>query len=371
MKIAVIGCKGLPAGQGGIEHHCKELYSRIVQLGHSVDLYSRCSYTKSKPFDSYYSDGIKIIPVPSLDYRGFDALFNSAFSSVAAGRDQYEIVHFHGIGPSFFCWVPKILSSAKIIVTCHGLDWARSKWGKSSSFFLRKGEENAVIFANQLITVSQELKTYFQETYSVNPVYIPNAPANYPASDTNFSFGKSLQIHEGRYILYVGRLVPEKRPDILLQAFQSLNLKGWKLVFVGDQSDTSLFKSELIDLAASNPNILFTGTLMGARLAEIVRSAGIFVLPSEVEGFPLVLLEAMNQGVPVIASDIPVHKSLLAGKYGLLFKTNSLDDCSQRLNWAVQNLAEMQQMAHHAKHYVQTQFNWDRIAQETLEVYER
>ena len=355
MKIAVIGCKGLPAGQGGIEHHCKELYSRIVQLGHSVDLYSRCSYTKSKPFSSYYSDGIKVIPLPSIESRGLDALFNSAFSSVIAGIRQYEIVHFHGIGPSLFCGIPKILSSAKIIVTCHGLDWSRSKWGKSSSFFLRKGEKSAVMFANQLITVSQELKTYFQETYSIDPIYIPNAPASYPASDTDFTFGKSLQIHEGRYILYVGRLVPEKCPDLLLQAFQSLNLKGWKLVFVGDQSDTSLFKSKLIDLAASNPNILFTGILRGARLAEIVRSAGIFVLPSELEGLPLVLLEAMNEGIPVIASDIPVHKSLLAGKYGLLFQTNSLDDCTQCLNWAIQNLAEMQQMAHRAKHYVKTQ----------------
>ena len=136
MKIAVIGVKGLPANQGGIEHYCQALYPRIVQRGHSVDLYARSSYIKKPWFSVVKYQGVQVICLPSLPLRGLDALTSSLFAAVVATLKGYDIIHFHALGPSLFSFVPRLFSNAKIITTCQGLDWQRGKWGKLLFFGL-------------------------------------------------------------------------------------------------------------------------------------------------------------------------------------------------------------------------------------------
>ncbi|NEP56939.1 MAG: glycosyltransferase family 4 protein [Symploca sp. SIO2G7] len=370
MKIAVIGAKGLPAKQGGIEHHCEELYSRIVRQGHSVDLFARSSYTGSITIDKYSIQGVRVISLPCLKVKGIDALLSSALGAIASTGGSYDIIHFHALGPSLFTWLPKVATTAQIVVTCHGLDWRRAKWSKASSELIHLGEKAAVRFANQIIVVSKELKSYFTQNYGLKTEYITNAPSSLGESDPNFQYGSSLGLSSGKYIMFMGRLVPEKQPDVLIKTFQTLKPNGLKLVLVGGTSDTGKYTSELFDLAAGNPDIVFTNQLNGSRLAEILRHAKLFVLPSEIEGLPLALLEAMQEGIPVLASDIPVHRQLLGKQRGIIFPLGNVNACVQSLDWALAHPQELAIMAKNSQEYINTHHNWDDITHSTLNIYE-
>jgi glycosyltransferase involved in cell wall biosynthesis len=368
MKIAVIGAKGLPPKQGGIEHYCAELYPRIVAQGHSVDLFARSSYTRGSWLESNDFQGLRVISLPSLDFRGADALIASALGAIAVSAKEYDIVHFHALGPSLFSFLPRIFRTAKIVVTCHGLDWQRAKWGNFSTRLIKAGEKTAVNFAHELVVVSEALQTYFLQTYGRETVYIPNAPATYGQSDPNFTYGKRLGLQQGRYILFLGRLVPEKRPELLVDAFCALKLPGWKLVLAGGVSDTKSFTSNLLEKVAKNRNIVFAGELWGTRLWEIVRGAGLFVLPSDVEGLPLSMLEAMQEGIPVLASDIPPHQQLINEERGMLFESGNLNSCINSLGWAIHHPQQLAEIAKNAQKHMQM-YNWDRVTEQNLKLY--
>jgi glycosyltransferase involved in cell wall biosynthesis len=371
MNISVIGAKGLPAKQGGIEHYCQELYPRMVERGHKVDLFARASYVGTPWMHQYEVKGVRVTALPGLNWRGLDAFATSALGAIASSWKHYDVVHIHALGPALFTALPKIASSnTRVVVSCQGLDWSRAKWGKFSSRLLHMGERAAVRFADDIIVVSEELRSYFKKTYGRDTIYIPNGPAGYGFSSDQFSYGTSLGLKQNKYMVFLGRLVPEKRPELLTQAFQALKLPGWKLVFVGSSSDTSQFTAELSAMAGGNPDILFAGELHGQKLAEIVRGAGLFVLPSDVEGLPLAMLEAMREGIPVVASDIPAHQQLLLGGQGLLFQAGEVDSCTDALSWAVHHTREMGEMATKAKKHIQVKYNWDQITSETLAVYE-
>ncbi|MCL1463451.1 glycosyltransferase family 4 protein [Argonema galeatum] len=369
MKVAVIGAKGLPAKQGGIEHHCEEIYSRAVDRGHEVDLFARSSYTGFDSPENYYVNGVRVVSLPCLNMGGMDALLSSGLGAHASTGKKYDIIHFHALGPALFSWLPKFATSAKIVVTCHGLDWQRAKWNKACSQLIKMGERAAVRFADEIIVVSEDLQDYFKKTYGRDTTYIPNAASSLGESDPDFTFGKSIGLEQQRYIMFLGRLVPEKCPDILIKAFQKLRSQGWKLALVGDTSDTDEYSQHLRGLAADNKDIVFTGQLKGARLAEIIRGAGLFVLPSELEGLPLAMLEAMQEGIPVLASDIPVHKQLVGRDRGMLFQVGDLNSCIRQLNWAIHRTEELAVMAKNAQKYVKENYNWDRITADTLGLY--
>ena len=201
MKIAVIGAKGLPPKQGGIEHYCAGVYPRMVAQGHEVDLFGRSSYTESPAFHRDDFQGVRTISMPSLGMRGMDAFVGSAMGALMSSRKHYDIIHFHALGPSLFTCLPKLATRSKIVVTCQGLDWQRAKWGKLPSRLIRLGEQAAAKYADGLVVVSDDLRQYFQRTYSRDAMYIPNAPGTYAASDSSFAFGKSLGLEQGKYMI--------------------------------------------------------------------------------------------------------------------------------------------------------------------------
>lgn len=372
MKIAVIGSKGLPPRQGGIEHHCAEIYSRIAADGHAVEVFARSSYTQKSWNARYRYKNIHVTTLPSIPLRGMDALANSGMASLLASLGQFDIVHFHALGPAIFSWVPRLLApKTKVVVTCHGLDWQRTKWGKFSTRILKLGEQSSVKFSHKIAVVSEELQHYFWNRYNLSTSYIANAPASYASSDPEFGFGQALGLTKDRYVVFLGRLVPEKRPDLLVKAFQQLPSTDWKLVLVGSDSDTAHYSKYLKDLIKGDSNIVLSGELLGGRLAEIIRGAGLFVLPSELEGQPLALLEAMQEGVPVVASDIPIHRRILNDERGVLFKEGNVDACSAALDWAIQNPEPMRFRAEQAQKYIQLHHNWDYIAKDWLDTYQR
>jgi glycosyltransferase involved in cell wall biosynthesis len=377
MKIAVIGVKGLPANQGGIEHYCQALYPRIVERGHTVDLYARSSYVKKPWFSVSEYQGVRVICLPSLPFKGLDALTSSGFAAIVAAFKGYDLVHFHALGPSLFSFIPRLLSSAKVLTTCQGLDWQRGKWGKLSSRMILLGEKMAAKYAHNVIVVSQSLKNYFKKTYDLDAVYIPNGPGIYAESDPNFAFVQSFGLATGKYLLFLGRLVPEKRPELLIQAFQSLNPSDWKLVLAGGNSDTTEYIAELFRISNNNPNIIFAGELKGSHLSEMVRGAGIFALPSDLEGLPLAMLEAMREGIPVLASDIPPHQQLIGekkpqgmvGLRGFLFSAGSITSCAKAIDRAISQPEALAAMATEAQDYVTANYDWEKITTDNLSVY--
>ncbi len=369
MKIAVIGAKGLPPRQGGIEHYCAEVYPRMVAQGHSVDLFARSSYTDSSWLENYDFKGVKVISLPDMGVRGVDAFVTSALGALATTSKRYDIIHFQALGPSLFTGLSRIATKSKIVVTCHGLDWQRAKWGNFSTRLIQMGEQNAVRCADAIIAVSDALKTYFLQTYGKEVVYIPTAPASYAMSDPDFCYGRKLGLEQGRYMLFLGRLVPEKRPELLVEAFRNLPPSNWKLVLAGGVSNTKSFTSKLLDLVAHDRNIIFAGELRGARLAEIVRGSGLFVLPSDVEGLPMAMLEAMREGIPILASNIPPHQQLISGGRGRLFEAGSLESCIKELSWVIENSTHMAAMAQNAQKYVNVNYSWDSITKQTLRLY--
>jgi glycosyltransferase involved in cell wall biosynthesis len=341
----------------------------MVEHGHTVHLYARSSYIKKSWLSIYEHHGVRVICLPSLPFRGLDALTNSGLAALVCGLRGYDVIHFHALGPSLFSFIPRILSSAKIISTCQGLDWQRGKWGKSSSSVIRLGEKMAAKYAHNIIVVSKALQDYFKKTYDLNPVYIPNAPGIYAKSDPDFAFVKSFGLQQNKYLLFLGRLVPEKRPDLLLQAFQQLGQSDWKLVLAGGDSDTTEYISELVNLAGDVSNVVFAGELRGSHLAEMVRGAGLFVLPSDLEGLPLAMLEAMREGVPVVASDIPPHKQLVGSDRGILFKAGDITSCATALKKAINQPLKLASMARTAQRYIQNNYTWRKITADNLAVY--
>jgi glycosyltransferase involved in cell wall biosynthesis len=370
MKIAVIGAKGLPPRQGGIEHYCAEVFPRIVEQGHSVDLFAQSSYTGSAWRDRYNFRGVTVKVMPSLGISGVDTFLGSAMAALLATRQSYDIIHFHALGPGLFSLIPRLVGQSKIVLTCHGLDWKRAKWGRFSSGVIRLGEKTAVQFAHEIVVVSSDLQVYFKKTYERPTVFISNAPASYIDSDPKFSFTKSLGIQPNQYCVFLGRLVPEKCPDLLIEAFKALQAKNLKLVLVGGTGGTESYTSKLYHLAAQHPNIIFTGELRGAQLSEIVRGARLFVLPSNLEGSPLALLEAMRERIPVVASDIAPHRELLQPDRGLLFQCGDCQSLTESLHWALSHTDSMAMMAKKAQHYTAFHHSWNRVSAETLQVYE-
>lgn len=371
MKIAVIGTKGLPAKQGGIERYCEELYVKIVAQGHSVDLFARCSYVDKPWFYTYKYKGVNVICLPSLPFKGLDATVGSALGAVASILQPYDIVHFHALGPALFSWLPRLFSSAKVLVTCQGLDWQRAKWGKLASQMIYWGERMAVKFAHSIVVVSEDLKDYFWKNYQINTIYIPNGPAEYATSDSEFNYLKSLGLKPGRYLLFLGRLVPEKRPELLIEAFKATEESGWKLLLAGGSSDTTEYTALLNNLAKSDRRVLFAGEVQGNRLAEIVRGAGFFVLPSDLEGLPLVMLEAMREGIPVIASDIAPHRQLIGTDRGTLFRAGDRQSLLETLKIAMNKPLEVPAMARKAEEYVKNNFTWQKITESNLNLYRK
>ncbi|MGL5807053.1 MAG: glycosyltransferase family 4 protein [Xenococcaceae cyanobacterium] len=371
MRIAVIGTKGLPPKQGGIERYCEELYVRIVAQGHSVDLFARSSYLEKPWFYSYSYKGIKIVCLPSLPFKGLDATLCSAFGALAATSQSYDVVHFHALGPALFSWLPRLFSSAKVIVTCQGLDWQRAKWGKLASKMIYWGERMAVKFSHAIVVVSEDLRAYFWKNYKIDTSYIPNGPAEYANSDSEFAYIKSLGLKPGRYMLFLGRLVPEKRPDLLIEAFKKIEHSDWKLLLAGGVSDTAGFADGLVKLAGNDRRISFAGEVQGAYLAEVVRGAGLFVLPSDLEGLPLVMLEAMREGIPVVASNIAPHRQLIEKERGLMFQAGDRQSLVAALQKAIKNPSLRERMAHKAQEYIKINYNWSKITDANLKLYKK
>lgn len=365
MKIAVIGTRGIPTKQGGVERHVEELYQRIA-LNHEVTVYCRNSYTP-KELDSH--KGIKLRHLPNVNTKHFDAITHTFLSSVDAIFRDFDIIHFHAIGPCLLSFIPKLNRKAKIVATVHALDWQRAKWTSFAINILKAGERASVTFPDLTISVSKTIQSYLKKKYDHPAVYIPNGISNPQLCDPKLINNFSLE--KGNYILFLGMLEPEKNCDLLIKAFKQIKTDK-KLVIAGGPNHTQNYYKELQKCADGDQRIVFTGTVTGKLLNELYSNAFIFVLPSKSEGLPVVLLEAMSYGLPVLCSDIKPNIEIVGNKdeYALTFKTNDLNCLKKQLSKMLISQNGMNKKAKSAKNYVINNYNWDTIAKKTEDVYQ-
>lgn len=369
MRIAMIGHKRFGSREGGVEVVVTELARRMAALGHEVTCYDRSGSDvmtgEATDARERVVDGVRVVPVRTVDKKGLAALSSSYFATKVAIKDRPDVIHYHAEGPC----VPLPLArraGIRTVATIHGLDWQRAKWGKLASTYIKMGERAAATKADGLIVLSKANQAYFKKTYGRDAVLIPNgvdekAPRH--ADVIKSTWG----LDEGSYLLYLGRLVPEKRPELLITAFKKLKTDK-RLVIAGGGSDTSEFERSLRELAKGDNRILFTGFMSGEPLEELYSNACAYVLPSDVEGMPMSLLEAMAYGRCCVTSDIPECADVLCDA-GLMFRKGSAADLGRALGEVLADPVETARLGTAARERVSSTYDWDSIVERTLSLY--
>ena len=297
MKLSVIGLRGFPMIEGGVEKHCESLYPKLKE-DIDITIYRRKSYVKSK--DSY--DRISFIDLPSTRIKGFETVFHSFISSVNALIRKPDIVHYHNIGPALFSPIVKI-RRIPVVLTYHSPNYEHKKWGKLARKLLLFSEKVALKTADKIVFVNSFQMDKYDEDIKNKAVYVPNGINDLPIS-TNTNYLEKIGVEPGKYILSVGRITQEKGFDTLIKAYKLAQKNGFKLVIAGGVEFESGYMKELQELSKGE-DIIFTGYVFGDNLHQLYTHAGLYILASNNEGFPLVLLEAMKYELDVLVSDIP------------------------------------------------------------------
>lgn len=304
LHIAMIGQKGLPATFGGIEHHVEQLGRRLAARGHRVTVFNRKGYSAIP--DGLYR-GMELRRAPTVPSKHLDAMVHSLTSSVLAAASRADVVHYHGLGPGLASPLSRATGSA-VIQTVHGLDHQREKWGRGASSVLDVAHWMSGHVPDRTVVVSRALQDHYLSAFGRATTYVPNGVERpSPVSDEAV---RALGLVPGRYLLFVGRFVPEKAVALLVRAYRAVP-GDHQLVLVGDSSFSDAYARQVRELGAKDSRVVLTGYRFGQELSALYDHAGAFVQPSDVEGLPLTLLEALSHGLPVVASDIPPHVEVL------------------------------------------------------------
>lgn len=369
IKIAQIGHKRIPSREGGVEVVVEQLSVRYVKKGNIVDAYNRSGYHVSgKEFDEKRSrifKGIRIITIPTFRNGKLNAIVYSFLATIRALFGRYDIYHYHAEGPCAMLWLLKLFKK-NIVVTIHGLDWQRAKWGNFASRVLKFGEKMAVKYADKIIVLSRNVQNYFQKSYGRETLYIPNGidrPEIIDADEITEKWG----LKKDEYILFLARIVPEKGAHYLLEAFSRINTDK-KLVIAGGSSHSNEYMNQIIEMAEKDSRVVMTHFVQGKKLEELYSNAYIFVLPSDIEGMAISLLEAMSYGNCCVVSDIPENVEVI-GDQAATFRHGDVCDLQRVLEELLTHPEMVGQYKQHSQEYVCQKYHWDKIVEETLMLY--
>lgn len=362
MKVVVLGLRSIPAVAGGIETHCEQLYPRIARVGVDVEIIVRSPYGTTPTGASW--NGVRIRRFWSPKRAGFETFFHTLIGVVYAGIARPDLLHLHAVGPGLFAPLARAFG-LKVIVTHHGSDYERAKWGPFAKRLLKTGERLAMYFANEVISVSRSKGNELTAEYGREPIVIPNGV---PVIErpTSLEVLEEFGLEAHKYVLHVGRWTPEKRQDDLIEGFVKARLSGWRLVLVGDMTGEDQFSRRVRRMAEQHETVVLAGFRSGDALRALFTNAGCFALPSTIEGFSIALLEALSAGCAVVASDIPANHEieLPAGCY---FPVGDIDAMSDALAAAARNRSHDTWMQ--LRKIVHAEYDWERIAERTVRVY--
>ena len=335
LRVAMIGHKRIPSREGGVEIVVEELSVRLAALGHSVDAYNRYGHHVSgRKYDDEYGwkgrkfyKGVRVYIVPTFQRSSLNAIVYSFFATIRALFGRYDVIHYHAEGPCAMLWIPKLFRR-KIVVTVHGLDWQRAKWGNLASYVIKFGEKMAAKYADEVIVLSENVRQYFADTYHRTVTYIPNGITR-PAQRDVQMIREKYGLEKDGYFLSLGRIVPEKGVHYLIEAFAGLDTDK-KLVIAGGNSQAVGYMEQIHRMAAQDKRVIMTDFVQGQILEELYSNAYGFVLPSDVEGMALTLLEAMSYGDCCLVSDICENTEVVEDK-ALVFHKGDVKDLRDKL----------------------------------------
>ncbi|MDY6862354.1 MAG: glycosyltransferase family 4 protein [Thermodesulfobacteriota bacterium] len=363
MKIFVTGTRGIPNIPGGVEKHCQELFPRIVARGHEVLLCTRNSYV-TKKIDEW--QGVKLINCFAPKIKSFEAIVHTFIALLKARWYSPDIVHIHAIGPSLLTPLARLMG-LKVVITNHGPDYDREKWGRTAKFILRLGEKVGGLFADEVIVVSSLIADIMRKRCHCEPNIIYNGVA-LPKRSSESGFLLEMDIDPGEYIITVARFVPEKGLHDLIKAFKSLE-GDYKLVIAGDADHETDYSKSLRRMANEDNRIILTGYITGEPLNQVYTHARLFVLPSYHEGLPISLLEAMSYGLLVLVSDIQANKEVgLPDEW--YFQCGDVKDLKERMDHLLEKGISVKER-NEIKNKIKEKYNWDRIAEQTIGIYKK
>ena len=342
MKVAMIGHKRIPSREGGVEVVVEQLSTMLAQKGHIVDVYNRkgknvqdenvdINYEKIKEYK-----GLNIITIPTINKKGIDALLYSFFATVRAIFGKYDVIHYHAEGPAVMLWLPHILG-IKTVVTIHGLDWKSAKWGTFATKYLKLGEKVAAKYADEVIVLSKGIQKYFKEKYNRDTNFIPNGIIKPKVKEVDI-INKKWGLEKNNYILFLGRIVPGKGLEYLIEAFKRINTDK-KLVIAGGSSHTNNYLKQIREITKDDNRIIMTGFVQGQELEELYSNCYIYCLPSEAEGMSMSLLEAMSYGCRCLVSNIEENTQVI-GIYGKTFESRNVNDLQKKIEELINDKQE-------------------------------
>ncbi len=363
IRVAFLGLRGFPQVQGGVETHAEYLCPLLLEMGCEVDVIVRSPYMPAEIGRSWR--GVRFVRVWAPHSKNLEAIVHTFLGVLVAAIRRPDILHIQAIGPALMTPLARLLG-LRVVVTHHGPDYDRQKWGPFAKTMLKMGERFGMRWSHGRIVISEVILRLVREKHGCDSTLIPNGvtlPALPTGRDTLDGFG----LVPGRYVVLISRLVPEKRHLDLIEAFRRAALPGWKLAIVGASDHPDAYVQSVLDAATNTPNVVCTGFQSGAKLAELFGHAGVFVLPSSHEGLPIALLEALSYGLPVIASDIPANLEvgLPPEHYFPLGDTAALSDRLVQFSSAAPD-AEVREAR---RQWVAGRYDWRSIAAQTVAVY--
>ncbi len=364
LKIAVLGTRGFPDVQGGVEKHCEELYPRLAALGCDVTVFSRTPYIPRENRKGQWR-GVKIVPLWCLRTQSLEAVTHTFLGVLKARKLTPDILHIHSVGPSLLAPLAR-LSGMKVVMTHHGPDYLRTKWGRVARMTLRQGERCGVLYSDNVIAISRGIKELVKFKYGTEAAFIPNGVNNsslVPPGTELMRWG----LQAKGYVFTACRFVPEKGLHDLIEAYRGIERPPFKLVIAGDADHETDYSRKLKRLAYRTEGVVLPGFVSGKRLAELFSNAGLFVLPSYYEGLPIALLEALSYGLPVIVSDIPQHREVPLSEFRY-FERGNVKVLSRALPEGFSRSITEDERQRYLS-LVKSVYNWDSIASKTLQVY--
>jgi len=373
LRIAMIGHKRIPSREGGVEIVVEALAVRMAGMGHKVEAYNRYGHHVSgKKYDEEYGrgdrkyyKGIRIRIVPTFRSSKLNAIVYSFLATLRALFIPYDVLHYHAEGPCAMLWMPKLFGK-RVVATIHGLDWQRAKWGKFASLVIKFGEKMAARYADEVIVLSENVQRYFKETYGRDTVFIPNGIER-PGKERAESIVEKFGLRENGYFLFLARIVPEKGLHYLIEAFRELDTDK-KLVIAGGNSHAADYMEKIHRMAAADERIIMTDFVQGKVLAELYSSAYVFVLPSDVEGMALSLLEAMSYGNCCLVSDICENTEVVEDK-AVTFRKGNVRDLRAKLKYLLEHPEIVEKYKRESCDFICGKYDWDDVVERTLRTY--
>ncbi len=361
IRVAILGTRGIPANYGGFETCVDEVSRRLVVMGDDVTVY--CRKNNVGDSGSIYL-GVKLRRLPSIHRKSLDTISHTFISVIDALPRGFEIFHIYGLGNSIFTPVLRLFGK-RVVISVDGVEWRRKKWGCLARAWFRVSEYFAVKFASEIVADSRVVQRYYRERFNRNPVYIPYGAYTERVEDVDYL--RKVGLEPGGYILFVGRLIPEKGVHYLIDAFQSVKTDK-KLVIVGDDPYNKDYVESLKGM--SDKRVAFLGYVYNKSYAELCSHAYLYVQPSELEGTSPALLAAMGYGNCVVVNGIEENLETI-GDAGLSYPVNDVEALREVLQQLVDHPERVKEFRSRALRRIEDLYNWDRIARECERLYHR